>query len=207
VSTHSSGRATSADCSLRSAASSGRAAELEIRSVGGCGELMITWEVARPFFEFDGALRDLYAFDVRLAHWQRFLDWLRSARIPYSYIVDHDPAELPTDVVVAFDSAAKQPTLLSLLPSFGAVNCHFFSLSQLELDLWPTDIQSEHDFQELLQVVEELALAIGAPLSLTMENVPKVKLFTYDPATDSYQTFHDGPVWAFPRNVRDLLAN
>jgi hypothetical protein len=100
---------------------------------------------------------------------------------------------LNVDAIFALTS--QRSVLLSILPSFGAVNAHFFLEGQLELDLWPDDINSERSFNELLDLVEAIAGAIRAPLSLTIENSRRMRLFTYDPLNNTYRTFHKGPVW------------
>ena len=120
---------------------------------------------------------------------------MRSGVVSFSFKIEGNAVELPRNVDAVFELTRRHSVLLCILPSFGEVCAHFFLERELELDLWPQDIKSEGSFHELLDLVERIAGAVRAPLSLTIENIRVTRLFTYDPVSGTYRTFHQGPVW------------
>lgn len=71
------------------------------------------------------------------------------------------------------------------------LNCHFFTVDEIEFDLDPRDVSSAADFAALLHFMQGLGQAVNRPVLLTTEgwtednSISEKPIFTYKPQTNT----------------------
>ena len=66
------------------------------------------------------------------------------------------------------------------------MNCHFFIVDEIELDVDPREITAQSDHHALLAFVRHVALGLQKQALLTPENGEDTPFLTFDPAQDSW---------------------
>jgi hypothetical protein len=72
------------------------------------------------------------------------------------------------------------------------LNCHFFTMEEIEFDLDPKDFQNEEQVSRLLDFIRTVGQALHKEVALTAENDAQHPLFRYDPATNEETWFLEG---------------
>ncbi len=144
--------------------------------------MSVRWSEATEFFEPDGALRDLYVFDVNEGDWFALLEHL-GREYQTDFELNGEPAELPKHdaALFAMDGASR---LLRVHRTDGGdsdVNIHFFAIDEIEMDLDPRSVHDQHSFDELIAFMSRAADAVGQPVVLTPENMPHRPLLAVFP--------------------------
>jgi hypothetical protein len=62
-----------------------------------------------------------------------------------------------------------------------AVNCHFFSEKEIELDFDPTEVTSQLELDPLLAFLKQIGDLCKKPITVHREGYKKYALITYDP--------------------------
>jgi hypothetical protein len=133
-------------------------------------ELPSTWADA---FVPDGGLRDIYVHDVAAAEWQAALDHVRRSYGALGFYLDGRAAPLPPTAADALASRPAASPMLSIPLGAVTLNCHFFAATEIEFDLDPEDVQGEAGRATVVSFMRGLAVAVGRPVELTMENMPE----------------------------------
>ena len=133
----------------------------------------------------DGALRDVYLNDVSLSDWDRLISV--ATGFEHRYKVNGIAAQLP-DAATIF-TARDVCHLLTVIVGSVQINCHFFVVSEIELDIDPREIQSEADHRSIFEFLEQLGLAIGKKLTVTPENSSNHPFVAYDPQHQKWTVF------------------
>ena len=129
------------------------------------------WAACRRDFAPDGALRDIYVEDTDLADWERLLGWLRSASFALFFSHEGNSMPLPITAGEVFALSGTASSILTIQAGPLAINCHFFSDHEIELDLDPRQLTDEHSFAHLLGFVRGLGDALHHDVIVTHENV------------------------------------
>jgi hypothetical protein len=101
------------------------------------------------------------------------LSWLaRQEEWPTTYRVDDDEAPLPVTFDEAFLARAggDHTALLSIDLAGAAVNCHFWSDWEIELDIAAREFQTDDRLEALVEFARAAASAVGRPIYLTEDN-------------------------------------
>lgn len=130
---------------------------------------MVTWEQVRRAFEWDGALRDIYVRGAGIEHWQRALDALRVSPFPLRYSRSGVECELPTEAAAAFPPPDQCDRLLSVDLGGPIANAHFFTESEIEFDLDPSELRGQPELDAVVDFLRLLADATGLVTILTPE--------------------------------------
>jgi hypothetical protein len=147
---------------------------------------MTSWDQIHKDFEPDGALRDIYVAPTTTTHWQRFL--IRLEASPFNFRFTHRGLAIPT--ITSFDQALRlresDPVLLQITLSNGVtVNCHFFTVDEIELDVDPREVVGPVEVEALRDFVQWLADSVGQRAIVTFENAIELVIFACDPVVES----------------------
>ena len=142
----------------------------------------LTLTLCEPAFHTDGSLRDVYVPGTSEADWNVFLN--HAAAWECAYFVDGVAREVPKSAALVFDGT-DTAKLLKILLDGASVNCHFFCLEEIELDVDPKEITTEAAFDALVEYLLGLGRALGKRLVLTEENSPSSVWLAYDPDKDA----------------------
>lgn len=145
---------------------------------------MISWPSIQHAFTRDGSLRDIYVLETSVADWQYLIDLLR-LRHRLHFIVDTENAELPPLVTSAF--ALRSEHAVSLHVDVGGIDavCHFFTETEIEFDIVPTDICDASALRHLIAFIEELGRLFNKPVLVTPENQRESAFLRFDPTVNA----------------------
>jgi hypothetical protein len=146
----------------------------------------LRWDDVSEWFELDGSLMDAYVLDTTEADWQAFVDLVRSRGWWYRYSVDSRPTRLPGRVseIFALDQS-NVALLLQIRPVPDmAVNVHFFTADEIEMDFDRGELQGQHRLDILCDFLRALGRGLQRQVALTPENGRHLPLVSYDVATD-----------------------
>lgn len=124
----------------------------------------------------DGSLRDIYFTDTGLEHWEKFL--LSIQEFQYQYSFDGNAQEILS--IEAIFSNREGHHILSIYIGGVTVNCHFFVVEEIELDIDPREVKGQLEHEAILKFIETLAMAIDRPASLAPENSFKTPFLFFE---------------------------
>jgi hypothetical protein len=119
-------------------------------------------------------LRDVYVHNADEELWQKFLVALASSH--YSFSLQHGKRQITQSVhKFSFDEASRlqetDPVLLQIeLSPAVVVNCHFFWIEEIEMDVDPRQLESIDAVGMVVHFMQWLASIIERPVLLTHEN-------------------------------------
>ena len=139
------------------------------------------WDECKAAFYVDGSLRDIYIHNTTAADWNKFLTYTSTLKTSYSR--QGEANQLPTQVTEIFEE--NDETSFGLVIELGKVklNCHFFTVHEIELDIDPKEVTSQQDFDAVIDVFVGIGKSLDKDVVLTDENLPKSKWFEYHAAT------------------------
>ncbi|MBD9361788.1 hypothetical protein [Methylomonas fluvii] len=125
----------------------------------------------------DGSLRDVYFVGTTLAHWKRFLAFVRNSKNHYAF--DGEETSLPSIEEIFANRDGHH--MLTVTTSGVSINCHFFIAGEIELDIDPREIHGKNEHEAVLGFIASLAHAIERPALLTPENGIDVPFLSFEP--------------------------
>jgi len=138
----------------------------------------VEWQDCREAFYVDGSLRDIYVRDTTLDDWDLFLGAVSS--LLTATFVDGEPYPLPTQASEIFERSAETSFLLKIILGQAKMNCHFFTEEEIELDIDPSEVTSQVEFDAIVDVLSLIGSALGRDVILTDENVPTSIWIVFD---------------------------
>lgn len=127
-------------------------------------------------WERDGSLRDVYLANVDLDGWERFICYSSAHRLTYQ--ADGNEAAVP-----GVDEAFRRTDVshcLSIWVGNVSVNCHFFQIDEIELDIDPREILGANEHAAVLEFIEGVSNAVGANAAITPEGSQASPFLTFD---------------------------
>ena len=149
---------------------------------------------AKEFLYSDGSWRDVYILGTESEDSERFLEFLRPILEADSFTVDCVPSELPASYAQVLRQREENSPVLSIPVGRSYLNCHFFTDSEIELDLIPAKYDNESDWNELDAFLRSLADAMRMEVVVTPENCSSEVLIRYTPRAE--QVAADQPLTA-----------
>ena len=134
----------------------------------------------------DGSLRDVYILRTTSQSWEQFLAY--ATRFTCTYFFDGQACQLPS--IIEIFSKRGRSHILSIKVGEVTLTCHFFVVSEIELDINPKDILGQDEHLQVLHFIAGLASAVGKPALLTPENSEQAPFLSYDPLVAEW-TVHD----------------
>lgn len=150
-----------------------------------CFQTPIHWNSVKNVFERDGSLREIYVFDTNEDDWEKFLAYLKAGPYILHFEIGGCPSAVPDYGEIR---AVSHDTLVLLTVDPGGLhlNCISFAPSEIELDLWPTDIAGPEALCRLLDFVRAVGNLLGKPIIITPEGEPDIPLISFDPTTGNW---------------------
>ena len=142
---------------------------------------MLEWDQVRCEFYQDGSWRDIYVLRTTIEHWQWALDALRSSSFPMGYFRAGVESSLPPSAAEAFPESGRADRLLSVDLHGPIANAHFFTETEIEFDLDPSQVFSQRELDAVLEFMQLLANATGRETILTPENQEHIQVFRVRP--------------------------
>lgn len=136
-------------------------------------------------FYVDGSLRDIYVLGTTLGDWQKLLAFLRASAYFVEFIVTGEVRSLPESIEEVFALVHKHGGMVRVDEKNLALHCYFYTYDEMEFDLDPRAINSAQQLSRLLDFIRTIGNLLKKPVILTPENVSRVVLFRFDPATMS----------------------
>ncbi len=146
---------------------------------------MISWDTCRQDFEPDGALRDIYVYDITMEHW-RLLYRMMCADYRVEHSVNQQPQPVPASVDEIFALSPECGPILWLHLDCTGASCHFFSPEEIELSIAPWDIVSQETLDTLLDFVKRVGDTVGKNVTLTYENDRQRPIISYEPSSGAF---------------------
>ena len=131
---------------------------------------MHQWNEIKSQFECDGSLRDIYIFRTRVSTWNKFLSEIRLSDYSIEFKHGGKLIDLPENIESIKQLQESDPTTLSIFVNEIRVNCHFFITSEIEMDISPTEINSDLSFNSLIEFLKWLSNVANSNVVLTHEN-------------------------------------
>jgi hypothetical protein len=139
-----------------------------------------TWEEYQSAFLRDGTLRDAYILDTTLDDWQKFIEFIKVNGYKYKFKTrEKEPSPLPDDVSTIVEQ--EDLSLLSIFVNSIQINCHFFIIAEIELDLDPGEFLGAMQFKCLVEFLSRLSCYLQKEIRVTPENSPKIPIFVLHP--------------------------
>lgn len=130
----------------------------------------------------DGSLRDVYFNDTGIEQWKKFA--LVIQELQYQYSFDNAAQKIPP--VDAIFSNRDGHHMLSIFVSGVTINCHFFVLEEIELDIDPREVKGQFEHEAVLEFLELISRTIDRPANLTPENSPETPFLCFNPQKDGW---------------------
>jgi hypothetical protein len=141
------------------------------------------WEqLQKTLYRRDGALRDIYVRDISRAEWATWI-----ALVNRDYLVrwtveeynEEKPAScIDTDFIARWwDNGERTSAQATVFLDQLHVMCYFFTETEIENDICPSEIQSLEDHERLMQYLVAVSLALGKEVILTEEAIHDPQVF------------------------------
>jgi hypothetical protein len=146
----------------------------------------VTWDLVKPWFAPDGALRDIYVHDTSRSDWQALIAGLATWGYPTHWAIDGRDASPRASADAAFAASEHAAVLLRIDVASVKLHCHFFTADEIELDLDPKQVHDQSAFDAVLTFLRRLGDSLKKPVKLTMENCPEALIVVYSPTHRSF---------------------
>jgi hypothetical protein len=143
---------------------------------------MYQWKDKRVEFKPDGSLRDIYVYETNHSRWDCFLKHVIYSEYHYEFWHGGSKSTLPNNFLEIKQLQKTEPTLLKIfLQKSIQVNCHFFVEYEVELDVSPSEINGESEFNLLVSFLYWLCRLFNSNVYLTHENSPEQVILNVKP--------------------------
>lgn len=132
----------------------------------------------------DGAWRDIYILKGSSAVWESVWLLLKNDPDALEFWIDGEPGEPPNTIGDIFDLKSSHELFARYKLDSISLNCHFFSIDEVEFDLDPQEVFSEQKATILAGFLETLGRTTSQRVILTHENLRDLVIAQYDSATD-----------------------
>lgn len=153
---------------------------------------MLTWELVKPEFAWEGSLRDVCVQDVDVASWRIAIAALVDQGFESRFTVGGVVVERPDDVGLLFEGDRDELVCWSLWTEGVLLNCHFFDPGEIEFDLDPREVTGQSQFDALVRVMSLLASSTGRPALMTPENMHDAPIVRVEPSGETRYVSSDG---------------
>ncbi len=141
---------------------------------------MPIWEELRTgVYEIDGSWRDVYVLDATREDWQKWISYV-NRHYPVRWEAEDHLEGKPLDAIDAAYIERRWDAGAEALAIWGNVflenirlNCHFFTHTQIENDLDPSEIRSMEDHHRLVGYLVAISSALQKEVIVTGENCPE----------------------------------
>lgn len=147
------------------------------------------WDDCKRAFYVDGSLRDVYVANTTVADWDIFLELVSSLKT--ASFINGEPEQIPTKAPEIFDKNGDVSFLLEIELGKVKLNCHFFTVDEIELDIDPKEVTSQQELDAVGDVLVEIGKSLNKDVVLTDENSPDSRWFLYESSTEKLKFLGD----------------
>ena len=137
--------------------------------------------ILKDVFYRDGSLRDIYVLETTSGDWQKLITFLESADYRVTFGVDGVKRPLPTEFSEIQKHMGEVVQLLSIYVEGVRLNCHFFWIEDIELDLLPNEVDTETKAEAIFRFMMEVGQLLEKEVILTPENGREFVIVRYNP--------------------------
>lgn len=137
-------------------------------------------DVLREVFYRDGSLRDIYVCGTTVDDWQKLLTFLRAEKYRFTYEIGGVETSMPDDFSQIQNHIGSTGQLLSIYVDKVRLNCHFFCVEEIELDLLPNDVDTKDRVEAVFEFMSEVGRTLSKDVILTPENGRDQVLLRYN---------------------------
>ena len=145
---------------------------------------MRDWENIKWIFEKDGSLRDIYVQNVEISDWEKLIELLNSKyKISYGNEDKNYSNQIDSDYVKKMfaDETGKLEMKFGRIDLNGIlIVCHFILEEQIEFDICPTEINSIHELNLILEFMKSVSKKLNKKITLCGEMEPEFPLIKID---------------------------
>jgi hypothetical protein len=136
------------------------------------------WDNINWIFKPDGSLRDLYIQETSLNDWEKVIDILNS-EYDLSYFSENKINKKEVFEYLQDETGEIECKAVSININNVYINCHFFSIEQIEFDIDPREVNSVLEVDIILSFMTTLSSKLKKEIILTGEsdeNFPLIKI-------------------------------
>ncbi len=143
----------------------------------------MAWPSVASHFQPQDGLRDIYVLNTTSADWGTAYHYFLR-RYPHSFRRDGLEQEPPGNVEDILDATGDAAFLLTLHVAGLELNCHFFTVDEIELDLDPQEVNDENSLAAVTNFLLELGRLLGRRVILTAEDAQDAIILEYSLVDD-----------------------
>ena len=145
---------------------------------------MRNWNNIEWIFEKDGALRDIYVQNSTITDWEEVVELLNSEyKLTFGVYEENLTDKIDFEFVKTMfaDETGELETKSATIDLNGiVVKCYFFLENQIELDINPTEIKTELEFNKITDFMKSISSKLKKQITLCGENQPEFPLIKID---------------------------
>lgn len=130
------------------------------------------------YFE-DGSLRDIYAFDINLEDWKKWVDFVNQHyEVKFVFGGRKSKTSLIefSKVKAVWSDTEKFVNRSTVKIGELNINCHFFQIDEFENDISPKEFKTLSDHKLLIEYMKKLSQVFNRKIFLTLEGAPQFVL-------------------------------
>lgn len=138
----------------------------------------------QKIFYCDGSYRDIYVRHVTKDDWRNFIDFVK-IEWPIQFYEDGikvDYYNLKVDQI--FSLTNNHAILMIIYLNTLSVNCNFFSVEEIELDIDPREVLNIEVYNWVIDFIKKLSRALNKEVRLTPENCPDYSILRCYPNSE-----------------------
>lgn len=138
-------------------------------------------DILEEVFSRDGSLRDIYVCNSTAHDWQKFVTFVHEQKYQTTYELEGIETPLPHNFEEIHKRMGELHQLLSINVKSVRLNCHFFWIEEIELDLLPNEVNTEEQAEAVFEFMAEVGRALDKEVILTPENGREYTIVCFDP--------------------------
>lgn len=147
------------------------------------------WKDCKRAFYVDGSLRDIYVHGTTRVDWDQFLKLLSS--LEAEGFVNGQLSQLPKQATEIFEQNGDTSFLAKFEISNVKLNCHFFTVDEIELDIDPKEVTSQQGLDAVVEILALIGKKLGKDVVLTDENTPASRWLIYENSTSKVKFINE----------------
>ena len=155
------------------------------------------WQRIAPAFVVDGSWRDIYVVNTTEMDWQRVWEKLLSWEPRPVFHNNGAVLPLPTRATEVFASRETSSPSLMIIVGGARVNCHFFTVEEIEFDIDPREIIGPDEALAIADFMKLLGETTAKDVILTPENGQEIVWARFSPGSAEV-------VWTPPDNAAPI---
>ncbi|WP_105620018.1 hypothetical protein [Vallitalea okinawensis] len=131
----------------------------------------------------DGSYRDVIVENAQKNDWLNYFEFLNLYTCEVKVYIGSEVLELNNEVydIIVKSLEKEMRVLLEIRLGDVIVNCHFFDIEIIEMDIDPREFNEVSSIRLMVEFFESMANFLGKEIKLTVENGWEVPLYVFTP--------------------------